>query len=368
MPTPLAVPSRDAALDATRTFAIWLMVTCHVSRLISKRARPEWMKFGMLIEPLCQALFMSMVGVSLVYSLRIATSRGQDGWTKRQLRRAGELWVIGFALFFAQRGWQWPWTIAAHGILEAIAEAMLIFLPAVLLGRSKPIRGAVVAGGITVAMMATDWVLDANDIRILVLNAGNGCIIPYAIPTGFGVVAAYALLDGGERARSGLVVFAVACAAFTLSQVGFEDAFGKPFGRVSTPADFLVAGDGFTQVWKLVTGQPLKELEASYYNFRPGLIPLLFAMCTAIYAAFHLARPLTERLQPLWAVGRHSLGVYVLHLILVAVPVVLTGKNRALPEPWKANLGFAVILGLCYAYAFWKDHRVRKRRAATAAA
>jgi hypothetical protein len=311
---------------------------------------------------------MSMVGVSLVYSLRIATSRRQDGWTKRQVRRAGELWLIGFVLFFVQRGWQWPWTVAAHGILEAIAEAMLIFLPAVLIGRNKPLRGALVAGGMTVAMMATDWVLDAQGIRILVLNAGNGCIIPYAIPTGFGVVAAYALLDGGKKAKAGLLVFAVACAAFTLSQVGFEDAFGKPFGRVSTPAQFKIAGDGFTQVWKLITDQPLKDYEASYYNFRPGLIPLLFALCTGVYTLFRLLGPVTERLKPLWVVGRHSLGVYVLHLILVAVPVVITGKNRALPEPWKANLGFVAILGLCYAYAFWKDRRAAKKRAEEQAA
>jgi len=364
MTTPIRAPGRDAALDATRTVAIWLMVTCHVSRLISKRARPEWMKFGMLIEPLCQALFMSMVGVSLVYSLRIATSRGQDGWTRRQLRRAGELWLIGFVLFFCQRGWQWPWTVAAHGILEAIAEAMLLFLPAVLLGRERPARGALVAGAITVAMMAADWVLDAHGIRILVLNAGNGCVIPYAIPTGFGVVAAYAMLDGGEKAKAALLLFASLCAAFTLSQVGFEEAFGKPFGRVSTPAEFRIASDGFTQVWKLLTDQHLREYEASYYNFRPGLVPLLFALCTGIYTGFRLLGRLTERLRPLWVVGRHSLGVYVLHLILVAIPVIVTGENRALPEPAQANAGFVVILGGCYAYAAWKDRRTAKRRVA----
>ncbi|MEC7949089.1 MAG: heparan-alpha-glucosaminide N-acetyltransferase domain-containing protein [Myxococcota bacterium] len=358
----LAVPGRDTALDATRSVAIWLMVTCHVSRLIAKKARPEWMKFGMLIEPLCQALFMSMVGVSLVYSLRIATHRGHAGWARRQLRRAGELWLIGFVLFFAQRGWQWPWTIAAHGILEAIAEAMLLFLPVVLLGRSRPLRGALVAGALTAVMMATDLALDAQDVRILVFNAGNGCIIPYAIPTGFGVVAAYSLLDGGTKAKAGLLLFAGLCAAFTLSQAGFEDAFGKPFGRVSTPANYLIAGDGFTQTWKLLTDQPLKPYEASYYNFRPALVPLLFALCTAIYGFFALLRPLTERLRPLWVVGRHSLGVYVLHLVLVAVPVVVTGENRALPEPWKVNTGFVVILAACYAYAFWKDRRARPRR------
>ena len=28
--------SRDHALDATRTFAIWFMIVCHVARLITK--------------------------------------------------------------------------------------------------------------------------------------------------------------------------------------------------------------------------------------------------------------------------------------------------------------------------------------------
>ena len=77
MSSPLRVPSRDAALDATRTVAIWLMVTCHVSRLISKRARPEWMKFGMLIEPLTSFIVPTIYCGYIEFKMRLGFRDGR---------------------------------------------------------------------------------------------------------------------------------------------------------------------------------------------------------------------------------------------------------------------------------------------------
>ncbi len=366
MAPPLALPRRDTALDATRTFAIWLMVACHVARLVSKSKRPEWLELAMLIEPLCQALFMAMVGVSLVYSLRMADHRGETGWAGRQVERVLQLYVIGFVMFFAKRGWQWPWSVTSSGILTAIGEAMLLFLPLVLLARNNPRLGMALGVGSTLALAAIDYGLDASGVRLLVLNAGNGSLLPYAVLTGFGMLSAYVLLDGGRLAKGALAGALAVAAGVTLRRYGLEEVFDHPVGRVSTPAEFEIAGNGFLQLWKRVTGGQLEPYEASYYNFRPALTPLLMALCGAIYACFRLLRPVTDRLGPLWLVGRHSLGVYVLHLVLVAVAVVVAGKNRALNDPLQVQAGFGVITALCYGYAWAKERRERSRKAANA--
>jgi hypothetical protein len=357
-----ATPSRDAALDATRTFAIWLMVACHSARLISKRHRPDWMQFAMEIEPLCQALFMAMVGVSLVYSVRIATARGEKGWGLRQLKRAGQIFGIGFLLFFFEKGWQWPWTITSNGILGAIAESMVLFLPLAVLAQRRPAAGLWAGVALTAGLFGATYALDVADIHLLVLNAGNGALMPYAVLTGFGFIAACVLLDRGRVAKGLLLATVGIAGALSVWHYGFMPIFDHPIGRVSTPAVYQVAGSGPEQVWKLLTHQPLKADATSYYNFRPALIPLLMALCAGIYTLARLPGKEMERLRPLWLVGRQSLGVYLLHLILIAITVVAVGKNRALNEPWLVTTGFCVILGACYLYAFMKERRTAQRR------
>ena len=202
----------------------------------------------MLIEPLST---VHEQGGSVSCSSRptAATQGGPDDIPPRR-----ELWIIGFVLF-AQRGWQWPWTIAAHGILEAIAEAMLLFLPVVLLGRSRLLRGALVAGALTAVMMATDFALDAQDVRILVFGLYR-CIIPYAIPTGATSPRIRCWMVA--RRRKPAFFFAGLCAAFTLAG-WFRRRLRQAVRRVSTPANYLIAGDGFTQTWKLLTDQPSSQ-------------------------------------------------------------------------------------------------------------
>ena len=201
--------SRDHALDATRTFAIWMMVACHVARLMNKKGfqfgttqetysnlrktfarldvdsskslskeefgalfphetketvaslfntcdtsqsdlltykeffygadkvqiRPEWMQFSLDIEPLCQALFMSMVGISLLYSLDYFVTKHAlkneqtpigNTWRNKQWHRAAELYGIGFIFFIFQYGIQWPWMFIGHGILLSISSAIIL--------------------------------------------------------------------------------------------------------------------------------------------------------------------------------------------------------------------------------------------------
>jgi hypothetical protein len=341
--TTAVAPARDDALDATRTFAIWLMVACHVARLAPKAARPEFFKGALLIEPLCQSLFMAMVGCSLVYSLRSSDTRGRKGWGMRQVRRAGELYAIGLVLYAAQWGWQWPWTLFSNGILLTIAEAMLLFVPVVLLRRGVPSTLL-----LTAALALLSWGLEAGGIFHLVLNSGNGSVLPYSALTGFGVVCALLLTDHGLKARLAFLGFLTVLAAAVLWQAPFSELLSAPMGRRYTPAVFHAAGSGPEQLWLLATGGELRVRKLWYYSYSSFLVPLMMAMCAWIYAISALAAPLFRRIRPLWLVGRHSLGVYILHLVLIAVLSIAGGG--ALDASW-LPFCFVGVLGCCYGYA-----------------
>ena len=342
-----APPARDDALDATRTFAIWLMVACHVARLAPKDERSGLFTGALLVEPLCQSLFMAMVGCSLVFSLRASDARGRTGWAGRQLRRAGELYGIGLLLYAAQWGWQWPWTLFSNGILLTIAEAMLLFVPLVLL------RGGIApAAGFTAALGLASWGLEAGGHFHLVLNSGNGSILPYSALTGFGVVCGLLLLDHGPRARALFLGLLSMGGAAVLWQAPFTELLSAPMGRRYTPAHFNAAGSGPEQLWLLATGGGLRKLKLWYYSYSAFLVPLMMAMCAWIYALSVLAAPLFRRIRPVWIVGRHSLGVYVLHLVVIALLSVAGGGKL---DGGMLPYCLAGVAACCYGYAWLKE-------------
>ena len=198
----------------------------------------------------------------------------------------------------------------------------------------------------------------------------------------------------------------------TLSHFNFSEVMGGDFGRRSFYADYWVGTNGLDQLWTLATGgqteivmraemgppdwnsgekisrqlcqimcqeadvnhlikgclhlgenqqghqilcSALKRKSFGYYHYRPQLTPLLMAMCLSIYLFFAAWRKLTNRLWPLWIVGRRSLGVYVLHLALVALTTLLYGSPKPFKSGVELHLCFGLILIACYCYAFWKE-------------
>jgi hypothetical protein len=336
-------PSRDSALDATRTVAIWLMIICHVARLIPKKFRPSLFDSALRIEPLCQALFMAMVGVSLVYSMRIAAARGAPSWGKRQIRRALELYGIGFLFFFLQYGWQWPWLFIGHGILLAIASAILFLVPLV---RRDP--GLPAALALTLGLTGAFYGCDLLSWQIPFLITGHGSFLPHVVLAAFGVFAAYLLLDAGPRVR-GLVV--------SFLHLPWRELFWYPFGRVKFIVLLHGSGNGLEQVWSLLTEDEQALRRHRFYHYRAFLAPLLMSLCAGIYLFFRLWGTWADRLRPLWIVGRHSLDVYILHLVLVAGVTVVSGRPRPFRDGLSVTLCFLLITLVCYGYAYWKERR-----------
>ena len=427
--------SRDHALDATRTFAIWMMVACHVARLINKKGfqfgqttethsnlrrtfarldtdsskslsqdefgalfpnespetikslfstcdtsqsalltykefyygadkvqiRPEWMQFSLDIEPLCQALFMSMVGISLLYSLDYTLKKhGQNPlgntWRNKQLRRAAELYGIGLVFFIFQYGIQWPWMFIGHGILLSISSAIVLCLP--LVRRPKWTYVTMIG------LWGFAYILNVNDIKIGYINAGNGPFLPHVLLSVFGLIAGGVLMSTHQRTK---IVFLGTMAAFAIISLFFMDfmayfdyptPLSEPYGRRDYAATYQSSGsNGLEQIWTMIQGGTLKPSAKEYYNYTATSVPILMAMCTSIYVFFRMLGPLTAKLSPLWVVGRHSLGVYILHLILIALTTVLFGAMRPFDNSMEIHLCFFVVLLICYGYSFQKERR-----------
>ena len=425
--------SRDHALDATRTFAIWFMIVCHVARLIYEQGyqlatsekvlsrmrpsfknadidgtntlnleefstlfqnesqtsiktifeaydknqdllltlsevissttrvplRPSYMSLSLDIEPLCQALFMTMVGVSMLYSLNL--TRKPDLWNRLQLRRASELYIIGFVFFVVQFGIQWPWMFIGHGILISISAAIVLCIPLV--------RNRLLGYLTLIGLWSTLLTLNILDIRIGFINAGNGPFMPHVILSVFGVIAGGILLEKNRRHQQWFLGVMAIIFIISLSQLDFLQYFtypddpSAPYGRRDYKASYKVwGGNGLEQIWGIIQGEKLRTSVKTYYNYTATTIPLLMSLCTGVYLFFRGLGPLTEKLSPLWSVGKHSLGVYMLHLILIALCTVIFGSMRPFDTAMEINFAFVVILLICYAYAFFKERRLRIKR------
>ncbi len=425
--------SRDHALDATRTFAIWFMIVCHIARLIYKEGyqltdsegifarmrpsfkradldgtnslnieefstlfettsesvisplfttydtnqdlllsfkeltsgatrvalRPFYMDFSLDIEPLCQALFMTMVGVSMIYSLKL--TRKPELWNRRQLRRAAELYAIGFVFFIVQYGIQWPWMVIGHGILISISSAIVLSIPLVTSVRLAYLTFC--------GLWTTLLTLNILDIRIGFINAGNGPFMPHVILTVFGVIAGGILMGENRNRQKWFVGVMALFLIVSLSQLDFLQYFtypedtSAPYGRRDFKSTYHTFGsNGLEQIWGLIQGEKLRVSVKTYYNYTATSIPLLMSLCTGVYLFFRSLGPLTEKLSPLWAVGRHSLGVYVLHLILIALCTVIFGSMRPFENGLEINSALAVIVSICYGYALFKERNTSTTR------
>jgi hypothetical protein len=344
---PVAQPRRDLIFDALRLLAVVLMFGAHTARLTA---------------PLCQALFVGLVGVSLALSWESAQARGRAAWPwlRGQLRRAAELMGLSVLFFLLERGPSWPHFLLSTGILYIIAGGIVIFAPLV------PRRGALAWSSlVTLGLWGLAMVLDHRGLYVLGFNAGNGPLLPTAIHTGFGLTGLLCWRRWGWKGAAGVLTLAAVAAAAVLGSAGsLLAALDSDWSRNSHILTFQGRGHGLQNAWDLLQGEPLRDVRASFFNPKPRMIPLVAAMVAWLALALAPARPLLTRVAT-WglAMGRYALGVYVLHLGLVALPVVLTGRMHALREPWQSHGWLLLTLLLCQLYAMVRVWRRRRREA-----
>ena len=148
-----------------------------------------------------------------------------------------------------------------------------------------------------------------------------------------------------------------------------EAALDSDWSRSSHTFTIKGRSHGLANTWDMIRGHELRTMRLSFFNPRPRVIPLVAAIVVGLYLALHPARRLLARIAP-WglAIGRYALGVYVLHLVLVALPVVVTGRMKALTTPLQSNAWLLLSLALCQGYASLRYWRALQRRRARAEA
>lgn len=321
------------------------MVGCHVVRLGPRAAWPGWAGPLLDAEPLCQALFLGLVGASL------PASRAADpaGFLGRQARRALAFVALSAGIFLLQYGPQWPAGLRSTGILATIGAGVLLVAPVVAMGRA-PVVG-VWAG----LLGAVAVVLDGAEI--VPLNAGNGAVLPYALAVALGAVAA-----SGPRAARALFGLAVVVLTVQVGVLGVEPGalWRTPVGRVETAEALLGKAPLPVHLAAAWEGRALEPALLRTYTWRPAIVPMLTACVLGLGALAGAARPWLARVPGMLVLGRRGLFAYLLHLGLLAVPVLVTGEARPLRHPRAidaAALGLLLVCGL--AAAAWERRRAR---------
>ena len=99
-----------------------------------------------------------------------------------------------------------------------------------------------------------------------------------------------------------------------------------------------------------------------FYNPRAHIVPMVAGCVAFLYLLLSLARPLLDRVSRLGlAIGRFSLGAYVLHLGLVALPVLVAGRRYALRSGWAATGWLLLVIFGCQLYALFRTSQVELR-------
>lgn len=381
---------RDHALDLLRTLAIIGMMAAHTARLVPFNARPEWARFVLLIEPLIPSLFLFLVGLSLVLSFNSARQRGEapGGWYRRQLKRAGGLWLVSALFFTLELGARLPDVVLAGGILANIAYAIaltggLIALPAMRAQRrdawavtgDRATTDAPGAAALALALGVGSVLflgLDVTGTRVHPVNIGNSPFLPlwlFALAGAlWGVLGKIATPPGVSHraplatpARTVLVIplglmglAAGTVAVALIAHYGLDTLFTRPLGR--SDASRLVPAPFYG-------GSPLN---IGYYNLRPVLALACLGVHIAALALFGAAqsglrRRAAARLRSrpalagagakatryLFALGRHALVVYILHLALLASLVVFAGARQPLKAGWQGTAVLLAVILVC---------------------
>lgn len=343
-PAPSIPRRRDVALDGLRLIAVLLMIASHTTRLIAWDERRAWSRFSLLIEPFTASLFLILVGASLTHSWNAARERGRAAWFRKQALRAAGLWAISCVFYALEDGFRLPDVLTMSGILATIAYATLLGMILVASPRPTALLAAVAA-----LALGLHYGFDRAGARVFALNAGNSPLLPLLPLACLGALGALAL-ERGRSVRYGLLAAAAAGMAWLVSRYGFAAIFSDPVGRYST-----------VRVLHWMDHGNMARREIPYYNLRPILIPMIACLTILLYALLALARPWLERGQRVvLAMGRRSLGVYILHLSVLAIFVVAGGK-RPLHKTWQGDAVAAGVIALCWAWSLGRDAFAARR-------
>ncbi len=352
--------TRNHTFDALRTLVILLMTGSHTTRMIADESWIFWNKFVLLIEPFTAASFLFLVGSSLVLSWKRATENNAmkpRGWICKKLKRCILLWIVSLCMYFASVGLVWPDSFVLSGILATIAYSTVVF--GLLMILPQRIFAIII---VTTAATVLYLFLDMFSKPIYFLTHGNSPLLPLTIFTGLGALFTLWLPSPHGNVKKSLIALCLFSIALPLLLCGPEKVFTYPLGRykIKRQAEVLLSvsmplGNSSATVVKTIR----------YYNLRPVLIPVITAMIVLFYFIItrlsHLLAgktALKNILKKILALGRHSLDIYILHLVLLALFI---GKKASITVIWQGTLLLLVILLICFAYVISREYIARKK-------
>ncbi len=333
---------RDHSLDALRTVAILLMMASHTTRLIEKDARRWWSDLAMLIEPLTASLFLLLVGAALARSWMAHGSAGRGDWLKRTMRRAAGLFALSSLFFALEHGFYLPDALLSSGILVTIAFALILI--------SLPVSSNHPQISLWITAMsgtALYLYLDVTRREIFMLTSGNSPWLPLLIFTVLGALGVLHSRKNPDKAARVILIAGFFLVAGSLWMHSFEALFSKPLGRY-----------GYVREMPAGFWGPAKNV--AYYNLRPALMPMIIGLCCLLYAGLHALRRFHSRIAgQAFAMGRKSLQVYVLHLLILALWVVSLGV-RPFDSSWQGDVVLIGLVVLCQGWAIFRESRSRR--------
>jgi len=322
---------RDRGLDLYRGLCVVWMFAVHVRRLeIAHRPPTGWLLaldrvFAALLwaEPFVSAAFVFIAGHSLVLS-RARTAPGGP-WLARLARRALGLYLLSVGLFWLEYGPALPDVWASSGILAVIALSVLGVGAILCLARPLPWLWALFG-----VVLATEVLLELGRRTVPGLNGGPGAIVPLVGFAAFGGIVGQIRRNG--RPLGSLIVLAGGLLVL---------AVGQPW--VTTQLSLYLDFAGDLAVARHFHPASARLVPTPFWNHTAwgtvGLIgPVLMALwgLTALAPAWVAARPIS----PVVLVGRHALGAYVGHLLVLGLISLLgLGPTHA---GW--SLGYVLLL------------------------
>jgi hypothetical protein len=336
-------------LNLYRALAIVLMIIAHSSRLQTNLTEITMMpaKAGIFdhvilwvlkFEPIISAMFLFIAGFSLVLS-HTQSAEPPKQWLLRQIKRAGQLYLIAVVFYLGDLGIQMPDTLVSPGILSVIAVALLGAALCLVL----PYRWQALAG-ISVVGLVMTAVLEQTRTSIPGLNAGAGGMFPLVVIAWLGALTGLIRQRWPQQGLQLLTGGSLLVALLALS---------TPYPWVTHPTTTLhfYPGDHVQAVLFSLqdmvgayNGQA-QVRNTAYWNhssiFALRALPLLVLMLLIFLKVFKSARhPVTGFCN--W-MGSQALNLYILHLLLLA-PLELSGLKPS--SGWQTLAITAAIIAL----------------------
>jgi uncharacterized membrane protein len=345
-------------LDWMRGVAVLVMIPCHTfnsfARLDLREGGPYVL--SQFVGGMAAPLFLFMAGMTLAFQMESA-ARKEPSVPRRwvgALRRAG--YVLAIAYLFRITNWvaslphaEWA-ELTKVDILNCMGIAMAAISVAAMFQTRDRIRFAILAGlAIAVAappMTYLRWDSVPAPLReYLVFGPGRGRFpfFPCASYVPFGLAAGAILRSTAPERLERLVEWCV---------------------LIGTPLIFVA---------QYFSNLPYSLYSQSdFWRNSPALILIRVGVCLLLLAASYLWTEFGVGTRWSWVecLGRHSLMVYWVHVMLVYGDIVKPLK-RALDIPATALATVAVIglmVGLAAAWEWWKTRRAASPRLRPAAA